>query len=100
MIEIRHHILPGVGVIEIRGHAGAAEYGSDVICAAVSALTVTLAERLRRADTKTGSGQAKIVYSRRARKERESAEFAICGYRLLAEKFPDYVHYQEIRGDG
>lgn len=100
MIEIRHHLLPGVGVIEIRGHAGAAEYGSDVICAAVSALTVTLAERLRREDAETGNGRARIVYSRRARRERESAEFAICGYRLLAEKFPENVHYQEIRGDG
>ena len=100
MIEIRHHILPGVGVIEIRGHAGAAEYGRDVICAAVSALTVTLAERMRRSDTKTGSGWAMIPYSRRARRERESAEFAICGYRLLAEKFPENVQYQEIRGDG
>lgn len=100
MVEIRNHIMPGVGLIVIDGHAGAGEYGSDVICAAVSALTVTLAERLRRSDTKTGSGWAMIPYSRRARRERESAEFAICGYRLLAEKFPENVHYQEIRGDG
>ena len=100
MIEIKHHILPGIGMIVIDGHAGAGEFGSDVICAAVSALTVTLAERLRRTDTKLRNGYAKIVYRRRARKERESAEFALCGYRLLAERFPGNVQYQEIRGDG
>lgn len=100
MIEIRHHILPGVGVIEIRGHAGAAEYGRDVICAAVSAITVTLVERLRREDAETGNGKARIVYSRRARRERSDAEFALCGYRWIAEDYPEFVHYQEIRGDG
>ena len=100
MIEIRHHILPGIGVIRIGGHAEAGEYGSDVICAAVSALTVTLGKRLRRADTQIGNGKAQIIYSRRARKEREAAEFAICGYQWLAEEYPENVQYREIRGDG
>ena len=100
MIEIRHHILPGIGVIRIGGHAGAGGYGRDVICAAVSALTRTLGKRLRRADTQIGSGKAQILYSLRARTEREAAEFALCGYRWLAEEYPENVQYREIRGDG
>lgn len=97
MIEIRHHILPGVGVIEIRGHAGAAEYGNDPICAAVSILTITLRMLC---GAEIASGHARILYSTGVRDQRIWAEFALEGYRFLAEKFPDHVHYQEIRGDG
>lgn len=97
MIEIRHHILPRIGMIEIDGHAEAGEYGNDPICAAVSILTITLRMLC---GAEIASGHARIIYSTGVRDQRIWAEFALEGYRFLAEKFPDHVHYQEIRGDG
>lgn len=97
MIEIKHHVLPGIGLIEIDGHAEAGEYGSDPICAAVSILTITLRMLC---GAEIGSGTARIVYSTGVRDQRTWAEFALEGYKFLAEKFPEHVKYQEIRGDG
>ena len=50
MIEI--HYYRGYHRITVRGHAGSAEEGKDLVCAAVSALVLTAAANVRRMEDK------------------------------------------------
>ena len=46
MIRASFRIRPDSAEFTVKGHSGAAEAGSDIVCAAVSALTGTLAAAL------------------------------------------------------
>lgn len=80
---------------EAYGHAGAGQRGHDVVCAAVSTLICTLAERLRRLNeadliVKLDSGCA-YVACEPSETARQAFEFALTGFECLAEDQPDYV---------
>lgn len=91
--------------VTARGHAGSAPCGHDLICAAVSAVTYTLAENIRvmqekgwlRSHTvKLEPGDAVICADPAPghRRQVEAAMDAVCaGYRILAETCPDFVGY-------
>lgn len=91
--------------MEIRGHAGYAEAGRDIVCAAVSALAMTLLEAasepmyqscryvnrpeaLIRVRCAPGKG-----YKSRCR---EMLRVIACGFELLALEYPEYVE-MEVR---
>ena len=102
MITIRHHDFGWGGLLTIDGHSGAAEYGTDVVCAGVSSITVTLCRML---DGKYGckgsyrSGAGRIQYLTK-KKTKPILEFALEGYRWMAEEFPDYITFEETKGAG
>lgn len=83
-------------MIELKGHAGVAPLGQDLVCAGLSTLTVTLAEFL--AETDKGSSMIRDDgYARFAIPEafeRDTA-LAVCGFRWLAKEFPQYVSIEE-----
>ena len=83
--------------VTLEGHALSDVYGKDLICAAVSALALTLAanaEDLEEAEILLEPGNSRISCSPDA-----AGMFdCICkGFQLLAEKFPEHVYFSEMR---
>jgi len=90
VIEIR---CRGPAQITLRGHAGSAEYGHDLICAAVSALVMALAENLRDfpgREIRLESGNASLACPHTPEAEGIFACFRK-GFQLLGELFPEHV---------
>ena len=90
-------------VITIEGHTGFAQRGSDIVCAAVSALVCTLLNCLRDEESagrlrfitnivRDGFVSLEVEYFDFAQ-ERCSAitETCLTGLGLLAEEYPEYV---------
>lgn len=91
----------------VTGHAGYAEAGKDIVCAAVSVLTVTLAEKLREIEQLHGlrdppiirmeDGQAEILCN-----PTEVAEPMVSllfdtvrtGLSLVAEEYPEWMRLE------
>ena len=73
--------------MEVRGHAGTDIKGRDQVCAAVTALTLTLGENCREAGIRSGSavlsGGNPEIFQAVGR-----------GFALLASHYPHAVHYQ------
>jgi uncharacterized protein YsxB (DUF464 family) len=84
--------------LEVRGHAGAGPYGSDVVCAAVSALVETLALGLRA----IGDGESVVLDEGVFRYEGHPDERGrlllgtfLLGFRSLAESHGAFVRLEE-----
>ena len=104
MIEINYH--RGYHRITVRGHAGSAEEGKDLVCAAVSALVLTAAANVRRMEDKgctystavtVDKGDAEIVVNPKAYFRLSIMQIldAICaGFEVLAREYPEYVRYE------
>ena len=85
------------------GHSGAAAHGSDIVCAAVSALLYTLAAQIEDYDQKAmledkaillGSGEGGVyceVSAKYARYIRSCYKMIARGLIMLAETYPDNV---------
>jgi len=104
MIRIAYH-REACRVV-IQGHAHSAEPGHDLVCAAVSALAYTLAGNVRELES---GGKVRFAY---ARLESGDAEIGctpkgrwedtvrclfdgVClGFRLLAQRYPEYVVWE------
>lgn len=95
------------GFLQVQGHAGSGEKGKDLVCAAVSALVLTLAantDRMSRAGwvrdprIRLWEGDALIccVPQPEYRAAVELVFGSICqGFQLLAEKYPEYVRVDD-----
>ena len=95
--------------VTVEGHAGAGPEGHDLVCAAVSALALTLAgnvtymeaqDAVRNVITELDEGSAEIqcTANRRYKESVEQIFRAICvGFELLATKYPRNISY-EVRG--
>ena len=107
MIEVCYHRK--YNRVTIQGHAGSGPEGHDLVCAAASALALTLAGNIaymeaqgavRAVTTKLEEGNAEICCTP-VRKYKDSAEQiirAVCvGFELLASKYPGNIRY-EVRG--
>ena len=95
--------------VTITGHAGNGPEGHDLVCAAVSALALTLAgnvsymeaqEAVYDVTIKLEEGNAEIQCASYRRYKDSVAQIfrAICvGFELLSTKYPDNIFY-EVRG--
>ena len=95
--------------VTVEGHAGSGPEGHDLVCAAVSALALTLAgnvaymqaqEAVYDVTTKLAEGNAEIQCTpyRRYRDSVEQIYRSICvGFELLATKYPENISY-DVRG--
>ena len=75
--------------LEVRGHAGCAPLGQDLICAGATVLVLTLGELAEEKEIRRGfariSGGNRQVYGAIA-----------AGFQLLAKNFPKAVHFKCI----
>ena len=91
-------------MLSVSGHAGMAERGRDIVCAAASILAYTLAEEVRAALARgliCKSPRLEFIYgdaciicepAPEARAELIHAwELIIGGYRLLCERYPEFI---------
>ena len=104
MIEIMYH--RGYHRITVRGHAGSAEEGKDLVCAAVSALVLTAVANVRRMEEKgctystavtVDKGDAEIQVNPKAYFRLSIMQIldAICaGFEVLSREYPEYVRYE------
>ena len=95
--------------VTVKGHAGSGPEGHDLVCAAVSALALTLAgnvaymesqEAVYRSIIKLEEGDAEIQCTpyRKYKASVEQVFRSICvGFELLATKYPSNISY-EARG--
>ena len=96
MIQIRFD--PRVPLVEAKGHAGAGPKGEDLVCAAVTALVLTLKAN---AEVSGGRGEVGPGYARiRGGQGSQESFQAVCrGFRVLSQAFPKFVQYQVRTGD-
>ncbi len=95
--------------VTVEGHAGSGPEGHDLVCAAVSALALTLAGNVSYMEaqeavwgviTKLDEGNAEIQCTpyRRYKDSVSQIYRAICvGFELLATKYPENISY-DVRG--
>lgn len=90
--------------LRVQGHAGAAPYGQDLVCAAVSSLVYALAQRIRELDEqgalktspriRLDSGSAVISATARKKYRQQVAEdfrLTESGLKLLSGHYPEQV---------
>lgn len=92
MIEVR--IRPER--IEISGHARYAEYGKDIVCAGVTALTQTLIQSIENLtddeiEYRISPGKVEVEYRNLSEKSKTLVDSFFVGICLIAEEFPEYV---------
>lgn len=92
MIEIKAE----PGHISIKGHAGYAEHGKDIVCAAISALTQTFiasVEELTAAQIKyvISGGNADIRYTEFTDRAQVLLDSFFIGCELIAREYPEHV---------
>ena len=95
--------------VTVEGHAGSGPDGHDLVCAAVSALALTLAGNVSHMeaqeavygvtiDLKEGNAEIQCIPYRRYKESVAQIYRAICvGFELLATKYPENIFY-EVRG--
>ncbi len=87
----------------VKGHAGQAERGKDLVCSAVSILTYTIAENVRRLckrhigyiSLEEGESEADIFFNsdNEYKEIGGKIEAVATGFELLAESYPEYVAF-------
>jgi len=82
--------------IEISGHAGYAEYGKDIVCAGVTALTQTLIQSIENLtddeiEYRISPGKVEVEYGNLSEKSKTLVDSFFVGICLIAEEFPEYV---------
>lgn len=88
----------GTDTLEVRGHAGFARAGADIVCAAASMLCFALraaleADKIPHEAAAEGGRMRIRADAQERQRERCAAMFAVCraGFRLLAERYPGCV---------
>lgn len=82
--------------IEISGHARYAEYGKDIVCAGVTALTQTLIQSIENLtddeiEYRISPGKVEVEYRNLSEKSKTLVDSFFVGICLIAEEFPEYV---------
>lgn len=92
--------------IEVIGHAGAAEPGKDIVCAAVSTVTFMLVnlidsirDKLKECEIETKSGYTRVRYVPEEEYEdtlRAQLEVIKIGYAMVAGCYAQFVSVKDI----
>lgn len=95
MIKIEINNKGRRAYVHVTGHANAAAKGHDTVCAAVSALVLTLwqvlkRERARGFEYRLCEGDALITFIQDKR-TKPYMHTVMCGFDLLADMYPQYV---------
>ena len=83
--------------LQISGHAGYAGKGSDIVCAAVTALAGTLERCIqehREGSCSWDSGET-AFHAEGTENLRPCFETVVTGLKMLAEEFPEYISFKE-----
>ena len=100
MIEVNYTQSGCEGCIKITGHAGYAEPGKDIVCAAVSTLAQTLAVSLGKLTPDSvvydlEPGHMEIYHGTLSDRGKYLIKSFFIGVKMVAEQYPDYVKVEE-----
>lgn len=92
MIEVKQHAEG----INVKGHAGFAPHGQDIVCAAVSILCQTLIQSINdltmdSIECAVESGNVNIKYKILSEKAQFLIESFFVGIKMLADNYPEHV---------
>ena len=92
MIEVSVH----EGEIKVSGHADYAVFGSDIVCAGVTALAQTLIKSIKdltddKIEYEISPGKVDIKYGNLSEKSNTLVDSFFIGICMIAEEFPEYV---------
>lgn len=97
MTEVRFYEDSKEFSIEIKGHAGYAEMGSDIVCSAISILIQTLESHMdvvaAQTDSEIRDGYC-WVYAK-GDEAIESFRTILTGFRLIEAAYPEYISIEE-----
>ena len=84
------------GTIKIRGHAGYAEHGKDIVCAAVSTLTQVFIASVGEMTTDNlkcdiRAGNAVIRYRNLSEQAQVLMDSFFIGIKMIADEYPNHV---------
>lgn len=93
----------GEYMFKVKGHCNTAEYGKDLVCAAVSILSLTLAQTIKfnnnlldeKPQITIHQGKAKIIFKPKSEYEaqlRISLNTVMNGFRVLQNEYPKIIH--------
>lgn len=82
--------------IRVQGHAGYADPGQDIVCAAISALYCTLARS--RSCIAHAEDDVQIVQATKVARRKMDVVFETIagGMQEVAKRYPDFVSYEKI----
>lgn len=102
MITIEHKKYNKIEEINVKGHAGYAPIGKDIICSAVSSVVYTLKIALEKADEnkkalllkcELNEGKALIVFEPLSAETKAVVNALIDGLKALSDSYPDYIGF-------
>ena len=85
--------------LSIRGHSGYSTEGTDIVCAAVSALFLTMVNSINEftndlVSVRTEPGDGALIWRGQCSdKARLLLDSCLLGLRAVAEQYPDYVKF-------
>lgn len=97
MIQVTYNEVGDEMILRAEGHAGYAEKGKDIVCAAVSVLMQTLAYSVDACLMDDGNGLA--VQAHQSCDNMAKFELVTDGLILLAKQYPENVRYTNVHGD-
>lgn len=94
-IQINHASNGQINFLEINGHANSAQYGKDLICAAVSAILTGGFNNLNNVNDyqiKLDEGHAYFKSNVALDAHDETViETIVCGLKTIEEQYPDFI---------
>ena len=96
-VTIKENISGYITGITVKGHAGYAQKGTDIVCAAVSILTFSTLEALKKhyyVDIKEDDGLIDCMILHSGIVANAIAEPFVNGIKALTEQYEEYVKWQ------
>ena len=95
MIRVRYEVTDEGHTLSLQGHAGRADEGEDIVCAAVSVLFMTLCEVTEGENVSSGDYNYYEITCERSETNDAAMSFALCGLGILAEENPENIFIEE-----
>lgn len=101
MIQVTYNEVGDEMILRAEGHAGYAEKGKDIVCAAVSVLMQTLAYSVDDCWMGFGNDDKNVMTVQEHQSSDNMAKFELVtdGLILLAKQYPENVRYTNVHGD-
>lgn len=101
MIQVTYNEVGDEMILRAEGHAGYAEKGKDIVCAAVSVLMQTLAYSVDDCWMGFGNDDKNVMTVQAHQSSDNMAKFELVtdGLILLAKQYPENVRYTNVHGD-
>lgn len=98
MTEVRYKATKHSHTLSIKGHAGYAEMGSDIVCSAISVLAQTLVEYLKDSNTEVEAilNPGDVWIWAAGPEAEEAFRMVMTGLKLIEGSYSGYIKIKEV----